>query len=201
MAKITAIKIQEKRPNRINLFVDGVFAVGVSEKLLVDFDLYVGKELTEKEIEKIKEAESISKCLDKAYRLLSFRPRSEAELTVKLSEKFQLETVQGAFLILKKYNYINDEDFCRFWIENRGNTRGKKALYYELIKKGVAKEVIEEQLSKIEAQTELDSALALVKSKKKYLGLSQEEAYKKIGGYLSRRGFSYEIIKKVIKEI
>lgn len=201
MAKITAIKRQEKNKGRVNLYIDDSFAVGISEKLLIDLDLFKGKELNNKDIEKIKDAENISKCLDKAYRFLSFRPRSEAEIQIKLSEKFPEKTVRQAIDYLKKLNYLNDAEFCNFWIENRASGRGRRALYFELQKKGIKKEIIENSLKKIDKEAELESALLLVKSKRKYEGLSPDEAYKKIGGFLSRRGYSYETIKKVIKMI
>lgn len=200
MPKITAIKKQEKRAGRVNIFIDDVFAVGISEKLLIDFDLFKGKELTSGELIKLKEAESVSKCLDKAYRFLSFRQRSEHEMWHKLAEKFDEAVVEQAIETLKKYDYINDRKFATFWIENRKMGRGKKALSFELKNKGIEKELIESSTNNINREEEIESALVLVSNKKKYRGLSGDEAYRKIGGFLSRRGYSYDVIKEVIKK-
>lgn len=201
MPKVTAIEPQKKHIERVNVFVDDRFAFGLDGKLLVDFDLYKGKELTEQEIEKIKSGDSLSKCLEKAYRFLSFRPRSEKEIREKLLEKFDEKTVEEAIKKLKEYNLINDLEFSRMWVNSRSGGRSARALGFELKKKGIEKSVIESAVESVTKEVELENALRLVESKSKYRGLEKNEAYKKIGGFLARRGYSYEIIKKVLEKI
>ncbi len=200
MSKITAIETQ-KRSGRVNIYLDGEFAVGIDEKLLVDFNLYKNRELSDNEAKELKEAENLSKCLAKAYRFLSFRARSEAEMEKKLLEKFNSDTVKKALKKLTDYNYVNDKEFTRAWIETRKIGRGKRMLSFELKNKGVAKETIEEELAGLENDEELKHALSLVRSKSKYQNLDRNQAYQKVGAFLSRRGYNYEIIKKVIDEI
>lgn len=199
--KITSIESQKKRPGRVNVYLDGEFAFGISDKLLVDFDLYKGKELSQSELENIKGGENVGKAMDKAYRFLSFRPRSEKEMRDKLSEKFEQETVDEAIGKLKSYNFINDEEFARMWVNSRQSGRSAKALAFELKRKGLEKSVIDGALSDVDKESELESALELVRSKSKYQGLEKQEAYQKIGGFLARRGYNYDIIKKVIEEV
>lgn len=201
MPKITKIEEQKKRSDRVSIFIDEKFAFGVSSNALVDFDLYKGKELSERDIHKIKEGDSVSKCLDKAYRFLSYRARSEKEMQDKLLEKFETETVQEAIKRLKKYNLINDKDFATAWIRSRLCGRSKRALEFELKNKGVAKNIIDEALGAVSIDDEYNAAIELVAKKPKYRNLDRNEAYKKIGGYLSRRGYSYDIIKRVINEM
>lgn len=200
MSKITAIETQ-KRSGRVNIYLDGIFAVGIDEKLLVDFNLYKDRELSEAEVKELKEAENLSKCLTKAYRFLSFRARSKAEMEKKLLEKFSPETVQKALKKLADYNYINDAEFARAWVETRKSGRGKRMLAFELKNKGVAKETIDEALADLENAEELEHALSLVRTKPKYQNLERNEAYQKVGSFLSRRGYSYDTIKEVINEI
>lgn len=199
--KITAIEPQKKAKDRANIFIEGKYSFGVPQKLIVDLDLYKGKEISKEDIEKYKKEDSLSKCLDKAYRFLSYRPRSEKEITEKLLERYDEKTVKKAVKKLKEYKYISDRDFAKSWVASRLLGRSKKALRIELVKKGVNKEIIEESLSDIDSETEYKNALNLVKSKRKYQNLTRDEAYKKVGGFLSRRGYSYDVIKKVINEI
>lgn len=198
--KITAIEHQKKTKERVNIFIDGEYSFGLPEKLLVDLNLYRGKEVSEKELQKYKKEDSLAKCLDKAYRFLSYRMRSEKEVRDKLLEKYDAKTVQEAIKKLREYKYISDSEFARSWVQNRITGRSKRALKVELLKKGIKKEVIDEALSDINSDAEYENALALVRSLRKYQNLTREEAYKKVGGFLSRRGYSYEIIKKVINE-
>jgi regulatory protein len=199
--KITRIEPQKKAPGRVNVYVDDEFSFGISDKLLIDFDLYKGKEVEEKEIDKYKEGDSLSKCLDKAYHFLSYRQRSEKEMRDKLLEKYEEKTVEEAIERLKEYNLINDAEFSRMWVEQRGMGRGKRALSFELKRKGIDKDIIEEALEKIDPDKEYESALRLVKGKHKYKNLDRNEAYKKIAPFLSRRGYGYDTIKRVISEI
>jgi regulatory protein len=200
MGKITEIRTQKKK-GRVNVYVNERFSFGISDALLIDFDLFVGKELSEREIKKIKEGNNKSKCLEKSFRLLSVRPRSEKELSEKLSKKFDKQTVNNTLEKLKDYKYLNDEEFTKSWISSRKTGRGKKALFFELKQKGIKKETLEKELGEISHKDELENAFSLVKKKTKYKNLSRNEAFKKVAPFLSRRGFSYEVVKKVINSL
>jgi len=201
MGKITEISPQAKAPHRVNIYIDEVFKFGIDERLLLDFDLYIGKEISEADIEKYKEGDAFQKCMDKAFRFLSFRMRSEKEMRDKLLEKYDEATVKKAIRRLQQLKFIDDTGFTRAWVESRKVGRGKKALAFELSRKGVEKEIIDEALFDLSEDEELESALELVKKRSKYKGLDKNEAYQKIGGFLSRRGYSYDVIKKVINEV
>lgn len=201
MGKITEISSQAKAPHRMNVFVDGVFKFGIDERLLLDFNLYVGRGISDGEIEKYKEGDNYQKCMDKAFRFLSFRMRSEKEMQDKLAEKYDEATVKKAIKRLKELKFINDVEFARAWVESRKIGRGKKALAFELKQKGVAKETIDEALQDLSQDDEFEAAMELVRKKSKYKNLDRSGAYQKIGGFLSRRGYSYDVIKKVINEI
>lgn len=201
MGKITAIEPQTKAKNRVNIFVEGRFSFGIDERLLLDFDLFVGKEISDSDVKKYKEGDNYQKCMEKAFRFLSYRPRSEKEMKEKLAEKYDETTVKKALKKLASYGYVNDAEFARMWVESRKTGRGKRALSYELARKGVAKDVIEEALSNLSDDSEFESALELVKKRSKYQNLDKNEKYRKIAPFLARRGYSYDIIKKVINEI
>jgi len=201
MPKVTRIEEQKKDKNRVNIYIDDEFSFGMSALLLVDYDIYKGKEVTQKEIERYKEGDDLTKCLAKAYRFLSYRPRSEKEMRDKLLEKFDQDNVDEAIEKLKKYSYIDDAEFARAWVCSRESGRSAKAISFELKRKGIAPEIIEEATSGLNSEKELSLALDIVNSKSKYQGLTKPDAYKKVGGFLSRRGYSYEIIKKVIEEL
>lgn len=200
MAKITKISAQ-KRGDRVNIYLDDAFGFGITQNALVENGLFIGKELTVKEIEFLESSDQISKCLDKAYRFLSYRPRSEKEMRDKLSERFDKTTVNKAVTKLKKLKYINDRNFTDFWIENRSNSRGPALLQSELISKGIDREIIREAISKIDRQDVTARALALVVSKRKYHNLDRRELYQKVAPYLARRGFDYDIIRSVIGKL
>lgn len=200
MGIITTIKAQKKK-NRVNIYIDGQFSLGLSLDLVSDFNLYKGKKISREELKKLQQVENLSKCLDRAYRLLALRPRSEREIKKKLRKSFNTKVIDQALSKLKKYNYIDDKKFAQEWVKSRSKNYGKKRLFFELNQKGVDKEIIESILDQIGQKEEYQKALNLIRSKSKYQNLKRDEAPQKIGPFLARRGFDYETIKKIINEI
>jgi len=200
MSKITKISVQ-KNTERLNIYLDGVFAFGIRQELLGDYDLRVGKELSKDEIARLNKEDELKRCLDKAYRYLSYRPRSEKEVTDKLLEKYPQKTVMAALKKLKEYKYVDDSAFIKFWLDSRASSRGPALLRLELSQKGVSKTLIEESLSSIDKESLIEDALKLVRGKKKYRDLDANDLYKKVAPFLSRRGYGYDIIKEVIRVI
>ena len=83
--EITDLKPQKRRKDRISVFLDGEFAFGLQQATAER--LFVGQDLTEPEIDALKQADSVEWAKQTAYRLLSLRPRSTAEVRRHLSKK------------------------------------------------------------------------------------------------------------------
>ncbi|NIM47102.1 MAG: hypothetical protein GTN40_03020 [Candidatus Aenigmarchaeota archaeon] len=201
---ITDIKKQEKR-NRYNIFIDKKYSFSLSDLELSLSGLSIGDEVTEKRIEKLKKESSEGKAKDKALRLLSFRPRSEKEIEKRLVEKgFGEKTIIETKKKLKTLNLLGDLEFAKSWIKNRITLRptGKRRLFLELKEKGVKEEIIEKALEILDPDQEFKLALKEAQKKKERLkGLSKLELKQKITSFLARRGFSWEVIKKVFEEL
>src|SRR4051812_27471979 len=94
---ITALRAQAKDAQRVNLFVNGEFAIGVSLDTIAQQGLYVGKALTEEEYTRIERAEGYHKALQAALRFLEARPRSVAEIRERLQRKeFSEDAIEAA---------------------------------------------------------------------------------------------------------
>lgn len=200
MPKISSI-VAQKNKKRVNVYVDGFYAFSVFKESLIGLNLFQEKEISKKEIEEIKNIDIENKSMSKAYNLLSYRPRSKEEIRKKLSLKFSDKIVKNTLKELEEKKYLNDEAFVDFWFENRAKSRGVALLRYELFKKGVAAEIIEQKISTHKPEKDLENAIALIKSKGKFKKLEQKEARQKIGSYLARRGYSYDIIKKALRRM
>ena len=81
--KVTAVKPQKKGKNRFNIFIEGEFALGLSSYALEESGIYVGKELSNSEIETLKDRDQIYKAMERARKYLVTRPRSEYEVNTK----------------------------------------------------------------------------------------------------------------------
>ncbi len=141
--------------------------------------------------------------LNRTLRFLSFRPRSEKEISDYLKKK-QVDPVisQKIILKLKESNFLNDEEFAKWWIEQRTliKPRAWRIIRLELRAKGISDEIIQD--SELKVQDDGEIAIKLAEKKiSRYKNLPKQEAYQKLGRYLSSKGFNWEIIKKSIDEI
>ena len=199
--KITALKVQKKNPNRVNVYLDGEFAFGLTR--IVAAWLSVGQALTPEKINRLQAEESREAAYNRALLLLSYRPRSENEVRKKLVEKGIEETVADAVIErLKENRYLGDDKFARDWIENRSTfrPRSRKMLYYELRQKGVAEDHIQDALESVEDETEL-AYQAGVKYARRLMGSDWETFRKRLAAFLGRRGFSYGTIAPTLRRI
>jgi regulatory protein len=194
--KITALEIQKHNKERVNVFLDGQFALGVT--VLVAAALRKGQYLSDVEIEKLKQEDERNKAYARAIRFLGFRARSQAEMVRYLRDKgYSAEVVDEIVGRLVNEQYLDDEAFARFWLEDRERfrPRGQQALRYELRQKGITDEVIDTVLTDLD---EDELAWKAVEGKLyRWKNLAEQDLKKKIVGFLSRRGFNYETANKV----
>jgi regulatory protein len=213
MGKISDIVPQKKKPNRSNVYVDGDFAFGISADLRFEKRLETGQLISDKQSQALIAADQVERLVNKAFKFLSYRPRSEKETRDHLLWKGRLREVKGelekqkygesveqAIRKLKKLKQLDDQEFAKWWVEQRSrfNPRGQIFLKKELQSKGVGKNIIDQVLNNnIETQVQL-AMKAATKKVKSCQKLDQHEFKTKLGQYLVRRGFNWEVTKKVV---
>jgi len=202
VAEITKIKPQ-KNKKRVNIYLGGKFVFGLDADNFLKAGLKVGQELSEKQVEDLVFKNEFQKLLNKVYRILSLRPRSEKEIKDYLIKKKATEKISQKIIEkLKKLGQINDNAFAIWWIEQRltFRPRGKFGLRMELKQKGVNKKIIDKVIEQL--VDELPLARKVVQKKlKTYKNLPREDFYQKMSAFLARRGFSWPVIKQVVDEL
>lgn len=144
------------------------------------------------------------KYLNLSYRFLSIRNRSEKEIRDYLTKKKAPDVIiEKIITSLKEHKFLNDEAFARSWVLNRARLKpkGKVLLKIELRQKGIKDDLIQKVLSEVQEEIpdELEQAKSLIlKKMERMQDATRDEIYSKVGGFLSRRGFSWEIVKKAI---
>ncbi len=201
LQRITAIEPQQKNPQRVNVYLDGEFAFGLSG--LVAAWLKVGQELDEDRIAGLKAADEREITYQKALHFLSYRPRSVEEVRRNLAKRgISGPLIDETVSRLQEAGLVNDEAFARAWVENRNTfrPRGKPVLRMELRRKGLSDEVIQSVLD-----TEVPEESLAFEVARKYAarlaGLEWAQFRQKLGGFLTRRGFSYMTIAPVVSEV
>ena len=211
--RITALEPQEKHPDRYSLHLDGHFALGLGGAAVVAAGLYVGMELSEADLERLRQTEAERRLWDAALRFLAPRPRSRAEVRRRLlaprpgrarshdREAPAPEAVERVLNRLQEQGLLDDQQFAAFWVENRDrfSPRGSRAIAQELRQRGVSRETVEET-----ASPELDEERALAAGRQRLrsvAGLDFAAFRTKLGPFLLRRGFSYEVAREAVRRL
>jgi regulatory protein len=206
MLKITKIEPQKRNPKRVSVYIDGYFALDVDMEIAYNYDLKEGKEIDADFIESVVKKEEQLRANNYALNLLSFRARSEKEIYDKMLQKgYEPSVIANTIQYLKEQQYINDKEFAETFIKDKVELShyGRNRIKAELLKKGIDKELIDELIeATIQANEEYETAKELAKSKiKSYQKDKKDVQYRKLSGYLLRKGYSYDIVFKVAKEL
>lgn len=198
--RITAINVQKRNPQRVNIYLDGEYAFGLSR--IVAAWLSVGQELDDEKIAALQLEDSREVAYQSALNLLSYRNRTEAEVRNHLIKRGADESViQSVLERLQRSGLINDQQFAQEWVENRNEyrPRSRRALVFELRRKGVSDEAIQAAVEELD-----EEELAYQAAQKKARQLKPMdwlEFKRKMYAFLSRRGFSYEIASPVVARL
>jgi len=200
--RVTDLRAGRSREKRVNIFLDGRFAFSLNAEVAVQEGLQVGQELSTNQVEALAKSDRRHRCLNAAIRYLSYRPRSESELRGQLQRRgFDDNSIEATLTKLKKQGLVDDIAFAQFWKDNRESfsPRSQRLTKLELKRKGVADEVIDQIVNAVD---DGDSAYRSALSKARRLTLSDYQSFRhRLGEYLRRRGFNYEVINHTVERL
>jgi regulatory protein len=189
---ISALSVQKRNPQRVNVYLDGEFAFGLAR--VVAGWLQIGQSLTDERIAELQAEDQYETAYLRALHYLDYRPRTQVEIERKLKEH---EVPDGVIISvlerLTELGLVNDARFVETWIENRSEfrPRGRRVLKSELRLRGVDEELIEQSLETLD-----EEALAYqagLKHVRKLENQDWQNFRQKMLGFLARRGFSYDV--------
>jgi regulatory protein len=198
--RITALEVQQNNQERVNVYLDGEFAFGLPA--IDAARLRKGQTLSEEEIAVLRQTDEVARAFERVVRLLARRPYSTAEVRRYLEKnKTVLPIIEEVLSRLAQLGYIDDRAFAAYWVENRERfrPRGTQALQHELRQKGITDDIISEALENVDRT---DSAYRAAQERVHRLrGLSPQEFKTKLGAFLVRRGFGYDIVREVVDRL
>ncbi len=211
--KITGLEYQKKNPNRVNIFVDGEFRFGVHVNLVVNYSLYKDKEITESEIKEILRKDIITRLYERSANLLSTSQKTSEQIKqyiyriycnnkdeYKDIEEIGIDVVQDEIIEkLKEVRLLNDSEFAMSYI--RAYYLVKPVSLFELRGKLRTKGVMNDDIDIAIEESNLDEVemikFALMK---KYRTENIKKRDNKVIQYLSRKGFSWDLISSLIED-
>lgn len=192
--------IQELKPSKrvegrwLAVLEDGsILRLGEGE--VVDFALYAGRELTDREAQEILDCARRSGLKERALSLLTRKPQSRRELERKLREwEASDREAEDICDRLEELGYLNDGQYAAQVVRHySARGYGEKKLRDELYRRGIPRELWDGAMEEAE-----DSARAIDAFLQKKLAGSAGDpaALKRAGDALARRGYSWEEVRE-----
>lgn len=208
--KITAISAQQRDKNRVNVMVDGSYRFSLDISQVIDLGIRVGREYSDAELADLENESQFGKVYNRALEYCLMRPHSSKEVRDYLYRKTRdsrtstgmvkkgvsPELTDRVFRRLVDREYINDEKFAKFWIENRHVKKGvsHRKLQAELFTKGVERTIVDNLLGASE-RNDIDELKKIIAKKQ-----ARYDNEQKLIAYLARQGFGYDDIKTALKD-
>ncbi len=178
----------------------------LSKEVIIDHGLRRNDDISGNMLQKILEAQSYQDGYRAAVRLLNYRMRTEHELNQRLQKKdFDARTIKRVIDKLRAVGMIDDSRFAEAFVEGRIASKpiGKRELQRRLREKGVSRETSQRVLSSI-VDDDVQAALAARAAAQKMPSLKRFDVRKrqeKLIAFLARRGFDWDVIKKVVRKV
>ncbi|NCU29414.1 hypothetical protein EOM60_02265 [Candidatus Saccharibacteria bacterium] len=212
--KITAITLQVRDNDRVNISVDGRYKFSLAVYQVTELGLKLNQELDEETLKTLENESQFGKLYARSLEYSMVRPRSTKEVrdylwrktqTTKYKSKKTGEILERSGVspntadrVLEKLlsrGYIDDEKFTKYWIENRFLKKGTstRRLKQELSQKGIDREIISKALGE-SSRNDIDELQKVIA--KKRARYPDEQKFKQ---YLARQGFNFDDINRVLE--
>jgi regulatory protein len=117
---------------------------------------------------------------------------------------YEDNSINKSIEFLKEYNFLNDRNYTKAFISDKLNSVGSQKIKYTLIQKGIAKEIIDEELCKLDHDNEKNAAFNIAKKKFDIIKKKENDNYKisgKLYRYLISKGYGYDVTSDIVKEV
>ena len=201
MAVITKIE-EQKNKKRVNVFVDDAFFCGLTKETAVVFGLKVGKEIEESKLQEAIFDSEVKMAFDKASDYLGSRMHTKKELFDKLLKKgYPKDVILKAIGKLEEYHYVDDGLYSKqFMTENKRYS--KRMLENKLRAKGVDQDIVSGAIDEyVSDESEFELCFKLAEKYVKGKDMTKEGAVQKMFSSLARRGFDFDVIKRVSRKV
>ena len=199
MIRIQEIIELEKGKQKL-IFEDGE-SMQLYRKESNAYGLQEGMEISEALYEELLYEVVGKRAKKRAMHLLERQERTEYQLREKLRQnEYPQEAIEGAIVYVKKYHYLDDMRYACAFVRCQCEKRSKRRIEQDLMKRGIAKEIIQEALELEGHEDETESIGRLLVKKGYHSEMEREEAYK-IYQFLLRKGYRAEDIRRAMERM
>ncbi len=198
---MTITDVKPRRKSLVALYIDGEFAVNVDKETFLISRYKVGSQITDEEFYDLTRKSENKRAKEKAFYLIEHRDHSSKELFDKIKKSTNEESAYLAVEKLKDLELINDAAFAKRYAYELFNRKkfAAKRVKYELIKKGIDKEIVNEIIEDVEIDPK-EQILELLLGKYKN-AMYDEKRLKRAIAALQRYGYNWEDIRSVLEDL
>jgi regulatory protein len=203
--KILSIKRSTRYNDRIIVKLDDKSVFRVPEDAFVLNPFHVGETVTLDEIEDYDVKMRLQEAKDAAFKLLSFRMRSIAEMRKRLKEKsFSQIEIDHVIDKLTKLNYLNDVEFGKAFVKEKIKNKkiGPKAIKSELFPHQLSSDFVDELIESVYKKYKINDLITFHLKRKKIKKNTQmnKSDLSRLNNYLLRKGFEWDNINGLYVE-
>ena len=203
--KILSIKRSTRYNDRIIVKLDDKSVFRLPEDAFVLNPLHVGQTVSLDEIENYDVKMRLQEAKDAAFKLLSFRMRSIAEMRKRLKEKsFSQIEIDQVIDKLTKLNYLNDVEFGKAFVKEKIKNKkiGPKAIKSELFPHQLSPDFVDELIESVYKKYKINDLITFHLKRKKIKKNTQmnKSDLSRLNNYLLRKGFEWDNINGLYVE-
>ena len=163
--------------------------------------IYASEDIDPSVLKRLSEKLLVKNALGYAIKFLILKTRSIGEMKKRLmSQGYEEGIIEKAIDYLVENNYLNDQVFAEAFSRHLSKSKklSRKQIVYELKHKGVSEEVINDTVEN-NTSSDIDNAKEIILRKFKTYNLEDLKLKSKISKYLMGKGYSYDIIREVLR--
>lgn len=194
------LKWKKEQKNLYTAFLNDHREVSIYEELVLKYDLFLKKNISDKELERIKKENSLLEVYYEALKYLTRKMRSRKEVDEFLRKKEYSKKCRDFVLEkLKKEGYINDQKFLEAFLHDQLTLTlyGPFKIKKELEKLGILDYSL---LDEISDKVWQERILKIVKKREKSQKKESEKLFKKkLEMYIYSYGYSMSMIESILE--
>ena len=194
-----ALPLSGKRSKKVRLITDEGTSFILYKREASRYGLDADMEISQDQWEHLMQEVSIPRARSRAMHLLERQDRTVSNLRQKLRDSgYPEEAIASAVEYVESYHYVDDDRYARSYVRYHQSGKSRRRIRMDLLKKGIADEVVQEALDAEYTVSEEDMIRTAIQKRHLDPSTSDLRERQRIYRFLLGRGFSYEDISRVI---
>ncbi|MEB6097314.1 recombination regulator RecX [Mammaliicoccus sciuri] len=204
MLKITKLEVQKKNKERLNLFINNEFEMGIDQATYINFNLRKDLEITKSKLQEIKDYDQYRQALNQAIVYLSHKKRTKYEVEKYLTDKeYGSDLIDSVIEYCESNKYIDHKDYIESLKNTILKTTDKGPDHFERVakEKGIEQDLVYEFKEKFEMEMAEDRIPNIAKKIMQKKKQPPNRLKQTIVQTLQQRGYAFSLINEHLTDL